>query len=124
MVCCQEWSLLPPGPVDNITTAYDDAILTLNEGVQDFKDDFLTPVGDSIMASFDSDALESMGNAITSSLDSFAIDAMDAIKQSFDPGNLDAVRGIFPFPGESSEYMGRRRVGSDRGAVGWMVTGR
>jgi len=87
----QEWSLLPPGLVDNITTAYDDAILTLNEGVQDFKDDFLTPVGDSIMASFDSDALESMGNAITSSLDSFAIDAMDAIKQSFDPGYLDAV---------------------------------
>lgn len=83
--------------MDNITTAYDDAILSLNEGVQDFKDDFLTPVGDSIMASFDSEALDSMANAITSSLDSFAMDdlitrSVDAIKQSFDPSYLDAVR--------------------------------
>jgi hypothetical protein len=93
----QEWSLLPPGLVENIFSTYDDAILSLNEGVQDFKDDFLTPVGDSIMASFDADALDSMANAITSSIDGFALDGLleragDALRQSFDPNYLDAVR--------------------------------
>jgi hypothetical protein len=49
------------------------------------------------MASFDADALDSMANAITSSIDGFALDGLleragDALRQSFDPNYLDAVR--------------------------------